>query len=83
MSASQRRAERLQRRLDADSLDALLVTTLVDVRYLTGFTGTSAAAVLRADGSGVFLTDFRYEEQSAEQVEEPWEIRIVEELTRR
>ncbi len=52
-------------------LDALLVESLVDLRYLTGFSGSNGA---RADpwrgaaarlGAHRFLTDFRYETQSA------------------
>ena len=48
-------------------LDALVVTSLVDVRWLTGFTGTNGACVVTCDGR-LFLTDFRYVEQAAEQV---------------
>jgi Xaa-Pro aminopeptidase len=52
-------------------VDALLVASDVDLRYLTGFTGTSGAAVLDAgagDPRHRFVTDFRYDTQSAEQV---------------
>ena len=52
------------------------------MRYLTGFTGTAGGALLRADGSGLFLTDFRYQEQSAAQVGAPWEIAVVDDLPR-
>lgn len=48
--------------------DGLLVTTLVNVRYLTGFTGSNAALVLRADGTGTFLTDGRYRDQAEAEV---------------
>ena len=48
----------------ARPFDALLITSLVNTRYLSGFTGTSAAALLTADGAW-FLTDFRYLEQAA------------------
>ena len=34
----------------APALDALLVTDLVNVRYLTGFTGSNAALLLHVDG---------------------------------
>ena len=34
----------------APALDALLVTDLVNVRYLTGFTGSNAALLVHADG---------------------------------
>ena len=74
--AGERRAARLRDRLAEAQLDALLVTTLVDARYLTGFTGSSAVVIARPDG-GVLLTDFRYREQSAAQVQAPYEPRIV------
>jgi Xaa-Pro aminopeptidase len=49
------------------SIDALLLTRLVNVRYLTGFTGTNGQLVVGPD-LGVFLTDSRYEDQSKRQV---------------
>jgi Xaa-Pro aminopeptidase len=49
-------------------LDALLVTDLVNVRYLTGFTGSNGLAVVGCDVRR-FVTDFRYVEQAAEQVD--------------
>jgi len=48
-------------------LDSLLVTDLLNVRWLTGFTGTNGACVLLPD-ERVFLTDFRYVAQAEEQV---------------
>ena len=62
-----RRRTRLEGALDELELDALLVTRLVNVRYLTGFTGTNDQ-LLAARNAGVFLTDGRYEEQSERQV---------------
>lgn len=62
------RASRLVEVLRERELDALLVTSLVDVRWLTGFTGTNGACVVTPD-ERVFLTDFRYVEQAAEQVD--------------
>ena len=47
MTISQRR-DRLRRRLVAAELDAMLVTDLVNVRYLSGFTGSNAALLVRA-----------------------------------
>ena len=61
------RRERLRERLEAVDADAALVTKLVNVRYLTGFTGSNGA-VLVTRGGAVFCTDFRYDTQSAEQV---------------
>jgi len=55
------------RRLLADQeLEALLVTRLVNVRYLTGFTGSNGALLITAD-SAVLATDGRYITQSAAQ----------------
>ncbi|MEA2480140.1 MAG: Xaa-Pro aminopeptidase [Thermoleophilaceae bacterium] len=61
------RADRLEQRLAERELDALLVTNLVNVRYLTGFTGTNAVALVGPEVR-LFATDFRYVEQAAEQV---------------
>jgi Xaa-Pro aminopeptidase len=63
------RADRLVTLLEERELDCLLVTNLVNVRYLTGFTGTNGACVVSRD-ERVFLTDFRYVEQANEQVRE-------------
>ena len=51
----------------AEHADALLVTRLVNIRYLTGFTG-SAGLLLVLPEELVFVTDGRYMEQSAEQL---------------
>ena len=49
----------------AERADGCLVTNLVNLRYLTGFTGSNGAALLRGDGSLVLATDGRYAEQAA------------------
>jgi len=61
------RADRLDAVLAERELDSLLVTDLVGVRWLTGFTGSNAACVVSRDRR-LFLTDFRYTEQAEEQV---------------
>jgi Xaa-Pro aminopeptidase len=48
--------------------EALLVTHLPDVRYLTGFTGSSAALVVRGSKATMF-TDGRYTTQAAQEVD--------------
>jgi Xaa-Pro aminopeptidase len=63
-------------------LDALLVSNLVNVRWLTGFTGSNAAAVLGA-GRRRFVTDFRYLTQVAEQIDPGWEREINSDLLKR
>src|SRR5436190_16700034 len=74
------RAERIVEVLEQRELDGLFVTGLVNVRWLTGFTGSNAAAVVGRDGLRRFLTDFRYLTQSAEQVGEEWEREIGPDL---
>ncbi len=56
-------------KLQEPGLDALLVTGLHNVRYLTGFTGSSAALLLYRDARAVFYTDPRYAVQSRQQVD--------------
>jgi Xaa-Pro aminopeptidase len=58
----------LRQRLQADGLAALLITRLVNVRYLSGFTGSNAALLIRADDeTPVLATDGRYRTQAAQQ----------------
>ena len=62
------RADRLEELVRERELDALIVTNLVNVRYLTGYAGTNGVAVV-GEGLRRFLTDFRYTAQAARQVE--------------
>src|ERR1700735_1932143 len=55
-------------KLDEARLDALLVTNLHNVRYLTGFTGSNGAVLLFKDRPAVLFTDPRYTVQSQQQV---------------
>ena len=67
MSAYVGRADRLAQRVEELGLDLLLVNHLVNVRYLTGFTGSNGAFLV-GPGRRVFLTDFRYVERAKEEV---------------
>ncbi len=69
-------------------VDVLLITHPVNLRYLTGFSGSNGLALIAATREEeeeaaacadphLFLTDFRYETQSAEQVPPLFERRIV------
>lgn len=58
------RAPRLRAALAEAGCDALLVTHLTNIRYLTGFTG-SAALLAVLPGRLLFVTDGRYQEQAA------------------
>jgi Xaa-Pro aminopeptidase len=61
------RLERLRARLADAGVEALVVTTLPNVRYLTGFSG-SAGVLVVSEGSALLTTDGRYRTQSSEQV---------------
>ncbi len=63
-----RRIGQLRRRLAAAELSSLLVTHLPDVRYLCGFTGSSAALAITRRAARLF-TDGRYTTQAAEEVQ--------------
>ncbi len=81
------RAEGLAEIVAAEGLDALIVGDLVrpgdsgpdaraDVRWLTGFGGTSGLALVGKD-TRTFFTDFRYEERAAHEVRDGFERVIV------
>jgi Xaa-Pro aminopeptidase len=74
------RADRVADALRERDLHALLVTELPNVRWLTGFTGSNAAAVVGTDGTRRFVTDFRYLTQSAEQLDDSWAREISTDL---
>ncbi|RYG74665.1 aminopeptidase P family protein [Lentibacillus lipolyticus] len=57
---------KLRQQLEGEKLDAILVMSPVNRRYLTGFSGT-AGAVIVSQNDARFITDFRYIEQANEQ----------------
>ncbi len=66
-----RRVAQLAGAVAERDLDALLVSSPANVRYLTGYTGSNGLALIWASGDRghhLFLTDFRYETQAAEEV---------------
>ncbi len=62
---SQQRRKRLAAELTERGLDGIFVTTLVNVRYLSGFTGSNAALLVPVEGEAVLFTDGRYRDQAA------------------
>jgi Xaa-Pro aminopeptidase len=72
MTAHSVRRGRLRETVRAAGLDAALVTRLVNVRYLTGFTGSNGALLVGAGGTDVLCTDVlctdgRYRTQARQQ----------------
>jgi len=63
----ERRVSRIRERFDELEVDALLVTNLTNVRYLTGFSGTNGQVVITSTGV-TFLTDPRYEARAGDLV---------------
>ena len=62
-----RRIGALRRKITRAGLSGLVVTHLPDLRYLSGFTGSSAALAITRRGARLF-TDGRYKAQAAEEV---------------
>jgi len=60
------RVQAVQKELEQLQVDALLVTSSYNLRYVSGFTGTAGLSVITKD-KAFFITDFRYTEQAKEQ----------------
>ena len=60
------RVENLRKLMRENDLEAFLVTSPYNLRYLTNFTGTTGLAVITLTNA-YFVTDFRYTEQAAMQ----------------
>src|SRR6202011_5060017 len=71
------RVARLRAAIVDAELDALIIDGAANLRYLTGYTGSNGLALLAADGSARFLTDFRYASQIAEEVDRGFTAEIV------
>jgi Xaa-Pro aminopeptidase len=71
------RVDALRESLRLGHVDALLVLSIPNVRYLTGFSGSSALLLVTASELHL-ITDFRYETQVAAEVGEFARVRIEE-----
>ena len=69
------RADKLAALAEEAGVDSLLVAELTNLRYVSGFTGTNGACLIGPD-TRTFLTDFRYTDRAAAEVE-GFEIEIV------
>ncbi|MFM9126170.1 MAG: M24 family metallopeptidase [Solirubrobacterales bacterium] len=75
MSVPAGRRTALAALLGERALDRLIVSAEHDLRWLTGFTGSSGLALVPAAGDPLFLTDFRYVEQASEQLPAGWTVK--------
>jgi Xaa-Pro aminopeptidase len=62
-----KRIANIQKYLEKENLDGVIINRLIHIRYLCGFTGSAGLLVIRPR-KAYFLTDFRYKDQSAKQV---------------
>ena len=83
------RLTNLRRSLKRKGIDGFLVTDINNIRYLTGFSGSSALLLITKK-ENIFLTDSRYKEQAEKEIE-GWDILVgkhrmiktIKDLTRR
>ena len=66
--------DKLKEKLKKDKIDGFLITHEINIRYVTGFTGSESVLLITADNDYLF-TDFRYVEQAQQDI--AW-VRIVE-----
>lgn len=69
--------ERIKKLLQLICPDAILITDLINLRYLTGFTGSSGFAIITGS-KNYFLTDNRYKIQSSQEIFSAYKIIIYE-----
>jgi len=66
--AQNKRLKNLLALLESHGLESLFVTSIPNIRYLTGFTGSSASCLVSPAGC-LFFTDFRYRLQARGEVQ--------------
>lgn len=69
------RLERLLRHLEEIDIERLIVVNMSNIRYLSGFTGSTAAMIV-GEGMTVLVTDFRYKEQAEGEVGQGIEVKV-------
>ncbi len=62
------RVNALASALTREGLDGVLLTSAPNIRYVTGFSGSSALAFVTVRSDVLFVTDFRYKTQAADEV---------------
>lgn len=72
------RLSAIRQSFEKKGIQGFLITTIVNVRYLSGFRGSTGFLLITKDRN-VFVTDFRYEEQAHRELgqrEDKWEILV-------
>jgi Xaa-Pro aminopeptidase len=69
------RLNRFTEKLKQDKLDRFIVSNIFNVRYLSGFSGSTAWMIV-GDEAATLVTDFRYKEQAEAEVYGGIEVRI-------
>lgn len=67
------RIKKLQKTMEARGLDSMLIISIPNITYLTGFTGDASRFIVSKNGCA-FLTDGRYTEQAANEIHEEIQI---------
>lgn len=71
-----KRINNLRNRMQAAGIQALLLTSMTDIYYISGFTG-STAYILLTPKKNIFITDGRYESQVKDEIGKEFELRIA------
>ncbi|MFP4457968.1 MAG: M24 family metallopeptidase [Candidatus Zixiibacteriota bacterium] len=66
------RIDKIRERLEKEKLDAIIISHLKNIRYLSNYTGSNAIIVI-TDEKAYFYTDFRYKTQVEYQVPDEFE----------
>lgn len=61
--------KRIREKMAQYEVDGFLVTDVLNIRYISGFTGSSATLLI-TDSNAFFLSDFRYEQQANDEVDD-------------
>lgn len=68
MNGMNEKLKKIREALQVNHVDAFLITSPINRRYVTGFTGTAGTALI-TETDAKFITDFRYTEQAEAQVD--------------
>jgi Xaa-Pro aminopeptidase len=71
------RLKNLRGTLKKNGIDALVISDLTNVRWAVGYTGTSGLVAILPD-EAYFVTDFRYQDQAAQEVRGGYDIHIAD-----